>query len=470
MGASHSHPIFLALQELLNSEKLKLKERCIEKFLKECDVVAPWFAVSGSLTIPSWDKLGRELDFAYEQGTLGAGVRLIWKMIRSCLEDRHCSDMVDCGQAALEQLQEERSEKSRSERGSEVGEERVLYPDPAEFEFSEVSKTESEEEGEEDLAQDMATLEVREEQQKKQEREIGHWVSPARSGVEPSAMPPYLDTGGARSKRSFNVRVWQRVRTEMPTIAFPVFQDDEGNRSHHPLDFKVIKALAESVKTYGITAPFTIAQVEALSRSATTPTDWAGLARACLNPGQYLDWRSFLTEFAGEQAAANHAAGNAAWDQDMLLGAGRFANAQTGYPVQVYEQVNQIAIRAWKALPNRGEVSGNLTKIIQGPTEPFSDFVARMVEAAGRMFGDAEAAMPLIKQLVYEQCTGECRAAITPYKHRGLEVWMKCCRELGGPLTNAGLAAAVMQFTKQRRKGMGTDMSCFSCGRKGHMK
>ena len=137
-----------------------------------------------------------------------------------------------------------------------------------------------------------------------------------------------------------------------------------------------------------------------------------------------MDWKSFLTEFAGEEAAANRAAGNAAWDQDMLLGSGRFANAQTGYPIQVYEQINKIAIKAWKALPNRGEVSGNLTKIVQVSTEPFSDFVAQMVEAAGRMFGDAETAMPLIKQLIYEQCTKECRAAITPYRHRPLEVWM----------------------------------------------
>ena len=47
---------------------------------------------------------------------------------------------------------------------------------------------------------------------------------------------------------------------------------------------------------------------------------------------------------------ANVAAGNPAWDRDMLLGQGRFAQ-QTGYPVQVFEQVNQIAIRVWKSLP-----------------------------------------------------------------------------------------------------------------------
>ena len=75
--------------------------------------------------------------------------------------------------------------------------------------------------------------------------------------------------------------------------------------------------------------------------------------------------------------------------------------------MQVFEQINKIAIKAWKSLPNKGEVSGNLTKILQGPMQPFSDFVARLVEAAGKVFGDPDTAMPLIKQLVYEQCTKE---------------------------------------------------------------
>ncbi|EGW08305.1 Retrovirus-related Gag polyprotein [Cricetulus griseus] len=66
----------------------------------------------------------------------------------------------------------------------------------------------------------------------------------------------------------------------------------------------------------------------------------------------------------------------------MLLGLGPYSNQQTGYPVQLFDQINQIAIRAWKSIPNKWEVSGNLTKIVQGPMEPFSDFVARVLEAA----------------------------------------------------------------------------------------
>lgn len=86
-----------------------------------------------------------------------------------------------------------------------------------------------------------------------------------------------------------------------------------------------------------------------------------------------------------------------------------------------------------------------------------------MIEAATKIFGDPDTAMPLIQQLVYEQCTKECRTAITPYKHKSMEVWMKVCRELGGPLTNAGLAAAVVQLGKTAFTN-----ACFKCGRKGH--
>ena len=228
-----------------------------------------------------------------------------------------------------------------------------------------------------------------------------------------------------------------------------------------------MQRLAEGVCAYGTSAAYVISMLEHLHRYCMTPHDWQNLARACLSPGQYLDWKAIFIEHSAEQAAVNAANGQPAWGQDMLLGQGHFANAQTGYPLQVYDQINQIATRAWKALPNRGQVAGNLTKVIQRPTEPFADFVAQMVEEASRILGDADQAMPLVKQLVFEQCTKECRQAINPYEGKGLEVWMKICRELGGPLTNAGLAAAVMQPS---HKQSGGKQGSFKCGQPGHIK
>ena len=212
---------------------------------------------------------------------------------------------------------------------------------------------------------------------------------------------------------------------------------------------------------------FVVAQVKVLARYCLTPGDWDNIAQACLSSGQYLDWRSLSYKYANSQASANLATGQDPqrhWDADMLLGLGHFALDQTNYPEAVYAHINEVATKFWKVLPNRGTVLGNLTKILQGPTEPFSDFIACLIVAATRIFGDPDTAMPLVKQLVYEQCTKKCRAAITPYKHKGLEVWMKVCRELGGPLTNAGLAAAVVQL------GRSNNDTCYKCGQRGHFR
>ena len=153
MGSSQSHPNFSALDELLRAKGTKLKKHTIQAFLKECDKVAPWFAVSGHLTPASWHRLGKDLDFSWEQGVLKGSTRAVWKLVNSCLEDEHCCQAVETGKQALEQLKEERSLKSEkassssSESGSEDIEELAwelgrssLYPD-----FTRLKKETSEE-------------------------------------------------------------------------------------------------------------------------------------------------------------------------------------------------------------------------------------------------------------------------------------------------------------------------------------
>lgn len=75
---------------------------------------------------------------------------------------------------------------------------------------------------------------------------------------------------------------------------------------------------------------------------------------------------------------------------------------------------------------------------------------------------------PQFRQLIYEQATQECRAAITPRKNKGLQDRLKICRELVGPLTNAGLAVAILQ--SQRCPNVNKQKACFNCGKAGHLK
>lgn len=74
MGNSPLCPVKTALRELLKAKGLKLKDRVLESFLQEVDTITPWFTVPGQLTLSSWDKLGRDLNFAWEQGGLKGGV------------------------------------------------------------------------------------------------------------------------------------------------------------------------------------------------------------------------------------------------------------------------------------------------------------------------------------------------------------------------------------------------------------
>ena len=217
MGSSQSHqsvrhpdtPIFLALKELLQLKDIEIRKRNLLKFLEECDTVAPWFAMSGSLTLPSWDKLGRDLDFAHEQGDLNPGIRPIWRMIRSCLDDQKCSGALEAGRIALEQLKEERSESASSVRSTEAKADASLYSEL-------LGREESEEE--EETVEALERLALR---AGKGSRSIRSRACPP---VVPSAPPPPYAGGHSSSQRALHAEVWRQAAAE-PSLACPVFLD-----------------------------------------------------------------------------------------------------------------------------------------------------------------------------------------------------------------------------------------------------
>ena len=94
-----------ALKDLLKVKRIGLKKETLENFLK---AMAPWFPVSGHLTGPSWEKLGKDLKFAEEQGVLVKGVLPVWKLVRNCIKDREkCGAELQKGNEALNQVRGE---------------------------------------------------------------------------------------------------------------------------------------------------------------------------------------------------------------------------------------------------------------------------------------------------------------------------------------------------------------------------
>ena len=85
MGNSTSgQTVCQALKDFLKVKGIGLKKEALENFLKAVDQVAPWFSVSGHLTGTRWEKLGKDLKFAEEQGVLAKGVLPVWNVIRNC--------------------------------------------------------------------------------------------------------------------------------------------------------------------------------------------------------------------------------------------------------------------------------------------------------------------------------------------------------------------------------------------------
>ncbi|XP_055471714.1 igE-binding protein-like [Psammomys obesus] len=360
----------------------------------------------------------------------------------------------------------------KGEKGKKNPKKKPLYP-IKELEALGLDSSESEElspSEEEDLEEEAARYE--EERYHPDEQPLPPNREQKRGGagirgafpLSPSAPPPYVERHGLDS--FFSKRDKRKLLQ-----AFPIFETTEGDRVHAPVEYPLVKEIAESVNKYGIDANFTIMQLERLSTAAMTPNDWQMTVKAALpSMGQYLEWKALWHDACQTQARANaFAQGNQQqWSFEMLTGQGQFVNNQTNYDWGAYGQISAAAIKAWKALSKKGEAGGHLTKIIQGPQEPFSDFVARMTEAAGRIFGDPERVRPMIEQLVYENASPECKTVITPRRNKGLTDWIKICRGLGGPLTNAGLAAAILQ--SKSRSGPGGNKTCYSCGKPGHLK
>ena len=123
MGNSTSgQTVHQALKDFLKVKGIGLKKEALENFLKVVDQVAPWFSVSGLLTGLRWEKLGKNLKFAEEQGVLAKGVLPVWKLIQDCIEDKkRCGADLQKGNEALNQVREERSQKSEAEGNSSDG-------------------------------------------------------------------------------------------------------------------------------------------------------------------------------------------------------------------------------------------------------------------------------------------------------------------------------------------------------------
>ena len=91
-------------------------------------------------------------------------------------------------------------------------------------------------------------------------------------------------------------------------------------------------------------------------------------------------------------------------------------------------------------------MSSTLTSIQQGPDETFSDFVHRLITAARRIFGNADAGTYFVTQLFCENSNAACQVSIHPYKKKtDLTGYIHLYSYIGAAYQKGLAMAAVMQ-------------------------
>ncbi|XP_058428038.1 endogenous retrovirus group K member 21 Gag polyprotein-like [Marmota monax] len=256
---------------------------------------------------------------------------------------------------------------------------------------------------------------------------------------------------------------------------FPVFEQvneqDQRVRVHAVIPFKTIKELKSACETYGPNSPFVQSLIENICSQPLPPSDWISLARSCLSGGDFLLWRTYWTDFCTEQAEKNKRQ-DIETPVEMFLGTGEFTDLerQLNYDFVVYNQITDCAKRAWRQIVSKDQSNLVLTKIRQGASEPYSDFVARLYQAANRSIGDSGASEFIVRQLAFENANKYCQDILRPHRKKGtVSEFIRLCSDIDSThLQTVALAAAIKETLKTPdlvRKPRG---KCYICGRNNH--
>lgn len=144
MGNAACKPLAASLRVLLKSRGIRISQGTVSHFLDHINDLAPWFWSTGSLTLPSWEKLKRDLLGAKAMGKLDPMDLPLWELVRACLADEDASEL----HLARQTLDKARSECSEmSAPPTEFGlHGPPVKPDPQESSESSGSDSESSEE------------------------------------------------------------------------------------------------------------------------------------------------------------------------------------------------------------------------------------------------------------------------------------------------------------------------------------
>ncbi|XP_067583138.1 endogenous retrovirus group K member 9 Gag polyprotein-like isoform X2 [Pseudorca crassidens] len=238
---------------------------------------------------------------------------------------------------------------------------------------------------------------------------------------------------------------------------------------YNPHDFKIFKMLKEAIKAYGMHSNYVQGLLSGYaSKNILIPQDWEALARTVLEPGQYMQFKTWWKEEAENMARTNVARNPPGPLLDELIGAGAFSNvqAQAQFDDLRIIQIRMCCLRAWLRVEPPGKTAQSFTKLMQGPGEPYTDFLSRLHAAIQRAVAQTDVQDLLLQSLAFENANPECQKALRPLRavNAPLEEYIKACHDIGSPTYANLLAAAITGGLKDNRT------KCYNCGKYGHMR
>ncbi|KAL6087432.1 hypothetical protein STEG23_037274 [Scotinomys teguina] len=223
------------IQRMLKQRDLKVSDRTIKGFLEDIDQAALWFRASGDVNLPCWEKLGRDLTEVKGKGELQPGMLPLWRMIRYCLKDGKCVDILREGRRALSAHQDSMSESDNKEKGN-LKEERPKSNKASSKLCTKVEKEKKTDQGKKEKETD---------QGKAKQKPSGLYPvldefsdltlsDSAEDELESKEEEDLEEAAAAYERERYcpenTATVWGRLAT-----AFPVFEDPTMNNRHHEM-------------------------------------------------------------------------------------------------------------------------------------------------------------------------------------------------------------------------------------------
>ncbi|XP_060232805.1 endogenous retrovirus group K member 5 Gag polyprotein-like [Meriones unguiculatus] len=473
-GSKGKHMFLSILRHMLSEKGLRISDETASQFYEYMLRAAPWYPLEGSLTLPDWKRLGKDLKkyaVDHPEEPIPRQMFPIWLQIRDALTEK--SDLELLTEEICSNFEEQ--PLILTEKDCKYG--ATIKPpikEPLGLELGDSDDLFDEEQAYKD-------------EMYPEDRDHDFFTAMAAS---PKASPFAPPVPKLRRKPhppiGFQAVLQEAKQTGDITFGFPVINagQDDDEPKWEPLSLKTLKELQAAVETAGPSAPFTLQVLDLIASQWLTPSDWHQTAKSVLSPGDYVLWRTDYEDRCRRSMASTLAPlgkkGKTA-NLDMLLGTGIYITpeSQTKLSKEVLKEVMANAVSAWRAIPP-AEGSGTvLAGIKQTLEELYQAFIARLEEAINRMLPPSEGTSLLLKQLAWENANALCKDLIRPIRKTGnLQDYIKACAD-ATPAVMQGMAytaamhrTPISKFIKATYGGGKNERSftCYNCGKPGHRK